>query len=328
MRVLITGCGAVGSVLAAALNGAGVPFVMAEESPEVLETVRENGLVLREDGVEKRINVDMISPREMEGPFDAVFLAVKGPRLGEAMRAASPRMHRDTFFISMQAGWPIGPLAEMVGPQRVVGGLVRFQAEVVSPGVVELVSPGGVVLGEPDGSVSPRLSELSGMLEGSRDGFLELTGNITGMLWSALRMSACLGSLGALAGSRLADGAVVEEVWDESVPLWEEIEDLARLEGVELLEEVLNPDPIALMRAARPYALSILSDLDLGESTEVEFTNGFVTARGKAHGAQTPVNNVLRSLVKELEKGSRAPGPANFIELRRRIREERSMGLM
>ncbi len=152
--------------------------------------------------------------------------------------------------------------------------------------------------------------------------------NITGELWSALRLGACLGSLGALTGSRLTDGAIVEEIWDEGLPLWEEIEDLARLEGLELEEAVLNPDPMALVRAARPYAASMLNDLERGERTEVEFLNGFVQERGKMHGAQTPINNVLRSLIKEVEKGSRDPGPANLAELRRRINEERNMGLM
>ena len=328
MRLLIVGCGAVGGVLASALAAAGTPFVMTDDDSAVLEAVRGEGLKLSGGEGEQRVEVDVASPREVEGPFDVVFLAVKGPHLGEAMRAASPRMHRDTFFVTLQAGWPIGPVAGMVEPQRVVGGLVGFEAVVANPGVVELVSPGGLTLGEPGGPVSPRLLELQGMLEGGRDGFIELTGDITGRLWSALRLSACLGTLGATAGSRLEDGAVVEEVWDEGVPLWDEIEDLARLEGVSLRDEVLSPDPVALLRAARPYARSILDDLERGERTEVELTNGFVADRGRTHGAQTPVNNVLRSLIKEMEKGLRVPGPVNLQEMRRRIREERSMGLM
>jgi 2-dehydropantoate 2-reductase len=215
-----------------------------------------------------------------------------------------------------------------VEPQRVLGGIAGFYAGKSGPGVVELLEPGRLSLGEPAGAVSPRLRELGELIEPAAAGFLRLSENITGELWSALRLSACLGSLGALTGSRLTEGAILEEIWDEGLPLWEEIEDLARLEGLQLEEAVLNPDPTFLMRAARPYAASMLDDLERGERSEVDFLNGFVQERAKMHGAQTPLNNVLRSLIKEMEKGMRDPGPANLAELRRRIKEERTMGLM
>lgn len=328
MRILIAGCGAVGGVLASALNRAGAPFVMTDDDPAVLEAVRDGGLKLKEGAGEERLEVDLLPPRELEGPFDAVFLAVKGPRLGEAMRAVSPRMHRDTFFLPLQAGWPVAAVAGMVEPQRVAGGLVGFHAAAAGPGVVELLSPGALVLGEPGGSPSPRLRELEEIFEGGREGFVELTGDIVGRLWSALRLSACLGSLGALAGSRLQGGAAAEEVWEESLPLWEEVVDLAGREGVSLGGEAPGPDPAALLRAARPYASSVLDDLERGLRTEDEFTNGFLAGRAQAHGVRAPVNTALRSLIKEMEKGLRAPGPANLQELRRRVREERGMGLM
>ncbi len=326
MRILVAGCGAVGGILAGTLARAGRAFVVADDDPAIVAAVRERGL--RVSGEEASFPVDIVFPGELAGPFDAVFLAVKGPHLGEAMRAISPHMHRDTFFVTLQAGWPVGAVAEMIEPKRVVGGLAGFHAASPQPGVVELVAPGRLSLGEISGPVSPRLQELAGMFEPAGDGFPRLTPNITGELWSALRASACLGSLGALTGSRLTDGAMVEEVWDEGLPLWDEVEDLARLEGVELEEVVLKPDPLALVRAARPYAESMLSDLERGERTEVDLINGFVEERARIHGAQTPVNNALRTLVKEMEKGSRAPGPANLSELRRRIHEERNMGLM
>lgn len=328
MRILITGAGAVGAVLARAFTRAGREVILSEDDPGQLHAVLAGGLIVREGGTEERLQVGMTSPGELEGSFDIVFLAVKGPHLGEAMRAASPHMHRDTFFVTLQAGWSVGPVAEMVEPQRVLGGIAGFHAEKSGPGVVDLLEPGRLGLGELAGAVSPRLRELGEMIEPAAAGFLRLSENITGELWSALRLGACLGSLGALSGSRLTDGAILEEIWDEGLPLWDEIEDLARLEGLELEEAVLNPDPMALMRAARPYAASMLGDLQRGEPTEVEFLNGFVQERGKMHGAQTPVNNVLRSLIKEMEQGSRDPGPANLNELRRRIDEERTMGLM
>ena len=241
MRILVAGCGAVGGILAGALARAGRAFVVTDDDPAVVAAVRDRGL--RSAGEDAAQPVDIVFPGELAGPFDAVFLAVKGPHLGEAMRAISPHMHRDTFFITLQAGWPVGAVAEMIEPKRVVGGLAGFQAARTEPGVVESIAPGRLSLGEISGPVSPRLEELAGMFEPAGDGLPRLTTNITGELWSALRASACLGSLGALTGSRLTDGAMVEEVWDEGLPLWDEVEDLARLEGVELEQRCSNPIP-------------------------------------------------------------------------------------
>ncbi len=327
MRVLITGAGAVGSAIAGAFSTADCPFVIMEEDEEVLRELRERGLELLQRGESVRLEVEAVSPRLLQGSFDVVFLAVKGPRLGEAMRAVSPRMHRDTFFLSLQAGWAVEALAEMVGAQRVVAGSVEFAARRVRLGVVEIAASGPLVVGELAGNPSPRLLELRELLEKARPGFLEITRNAVGRAWWSMRLSALLGPLAALSGFSLEKGMPVD-LRAPYAALAGELEELMRLEGVEPESPFDEEDLDALAAAAYPYAASMKDDLDRGEPLEKEFTTGFLLERSKGHGLRTPALSALHTLLGELESAKRAPSFAVLRELIRRTGEERDMGFM
>ena len=316
-----------GGTIAAALAAAGHPFVVMESDREVLQALREGGLELVREGKSERLEVEAASPRELRGSFDAVLLAVKGPRLGEAMRAVSPRMHRDTFFLALQAGWSADLLAEMVEPQRVLAGTVEFAARRVRPGGVELVAPGPVVAGELDGSLSPRLRELKELLEKGSPGLFSVTANVLGRVWWSMRLSALLGPLGALTGCSL-EGDMPGELEEPFAVLLEELEELTRLEGVEPEPSPAGDDPAALAAAASPYAWSVREDLVRGEPLEREFTTGFLLDRARARGLRTPALGAFHSLLGELEKSKLAPSPAALRELLRRTAEERELGLM
>jgi len=328
MRILVAGAGGVGGTVAGALARAGVPFVLMEKDAGSLDAMGEGGLELIEGGASRRLEVTAVSPARLEGSFDAVFLAVKGPRLGEVMRAASPHMHRDTFFVPLQAGWAVDLLAEMVEEKRVLPGLAEFHARRSGPGRVEMISSGTLVVGELDGRETPRLAELRELFSGGVPGFLRVSANIAGRAWWTMRLSACLGPLGALAGSDLGGEEVPEGLWKAVAPLWDELEDLARLEGVELEPALPEDNPGPLLRAAAPYAASLLEDLDRGEPLERDLTAGFLLRRAERLGAGTPALSSLHSLLREAEAGRRAPSPAALREFSRRLEEERGLSLM
>lgn len=59
---------------------------------------------------------------------------------------------------------------------------------------------------------------------------------------------------------------------------------------------------------------SSLQSLDRGRKTEVDFLNGYISARGKEHGVPTPLNDAVLRIIHDIEDGRRTPGPHNLTD--------------
>jgi 2-dehydropantoate 2-reductase len=70
-----------------------------------------------------------------------------------------------------------------------------------------------------------------------------------------------------------------------------------------------------MMAVAGNSRPSMLQDLEAGRATEVDFINGGVAARGRAHGIATPLNERAVALVHAIERGEREFAPAVLDEL-------------
>ncbi len=348
MRILVAGGGAVGAVVADVFSENGADVTLMDRDGAHLEAMRENGLVIKEKDEVKKRKICLAAPGELEGLYDAVFLAVKASRLGDTLRSISPHMHRDTFFISLQPGFAVELVGEMVEKKRAVGGVVLFSAWKNSPGTIEILHPGGLVVGELDGSPSPRLKELKEILPQEKRDQLEVTHNIKGHLWSHLCLSASVGSIGALTGKLPGEDLRYEMVDELIAPLWREVSLVSEAEEAELeklerefelsmkMERPEETEALFLLLSgenrivaeARAYASSMIGDLSERRATEVDFINGHVVLAGKKLGLKTPYNFALLTLIREMERGDRSPGVENIREMKRRALEEGSMRLM
>jgi hypothetical protein len=59
------------------------------------------------------------------------------------------------------------------------------------------------------------------------------------------------------------------------------------------------------------WLASTAQDIAKGRRTEIDYLNGYVSARGREVGVPTPVNDAIVTVLKEVEAGARAPDPAN-----------------
>ncbi len=348
MRILIAGGGAVGGVVAHIFSGIGVEITLLDRDKAHLKAMREDGLNVKEGSEIRKVDIIISAPGELEDLYDVVFLAVKAPKLGDTLREISPHMHKDTFFISLQPGFAMELVGDMVELKRAVGGVAFFSARKSAPGWVEILHPGTLVLGELDGIFSPRLQELKEILTHEKRDLLEITQNIKGHLWSHLCLSASLGSVGALTGQLPSKDLEYEMLEELIAPLWREVVLVSAAEGAKL--EALEPGfepPVKIeeqeeiealfnlltkgdrtIAEARSYAASMINDVGEKTATEVDFINGHVVSHGKKLGIKTPYNFALLTLIWEMERGERSPGTENLREMKRRAQEEGTMGLM
>lgn len=312
-RVLVLGCGAVGSVFGGLLAESGC-LVEAVGRGEHFEALCEGGFEVEGIWGEHRGSLEKAhsSPETASGPFDAILVACKSFQTEDLLARVRPGcLAADGSAISLQNGLGnVEKLAKVFGAHRSLAGRVIFGAEIARPGVARVtVEAEPTLLGLP-----VAISEGDGGAERWASRFREAgiparaSESIAGALWGKVFYNAALNPMGALLGLRYGElpkdperRRVMDRVIDEAFAV-------AVAEGVvlpwkdaaeyrELFYSKLLPPTVA-------HRSSMLQDMERGRPTEIDAICGEVCRRGDAHGLDVRANRVLWALV----KGRGAPG--------------------
>lgn len=137
MRVAILGCGAMGTVMGAYLTQNGCPVDMVDNYQAHVDALNETGAHIV-GMVDKRVPVRAMTPEQMEGIYDLVFLFTKQTANNQVLPALLPHLGEHSTVCTLQNGVPEPYVARHVGAGRTVGGTVLWGATFLSPGVSEL----------------------------------------------------------------------------------------------------------------------------------------------------------------------------------------------
>jgi 2-dehydropantoate 2-reductase len=320
--VLVVGGGAIGGITAAKLAPALRRVTVLDANAPHAAALRDPGLVYEEAGTEQRVALDAVtSPDELEHDYDFALVAIKA----QVHAAALPPLAatgRVACFASLGNGLIQDRMAELVGRDRLLACLVEWAGSNAGPGRLIRDTVGPMVVGELDGAPRERTRTLARCLEAV--GPVKVSSNICGQIWSKLLVNSTFTAMSAVSGLRY--GAAARRSPAAAFGLWAEGVRVAEAEGV-ALEPVLGADPHELLGASGRAALarmmavagnsrpSMLQDLEAGRATEVDFINGGVAARGRAHGIATPLNDRAVELVHAMERGERQFAPTVLEEL-------------
>ncbi len=147
-RVAIVGSGAIGLYYGGRLAAAGedVSFLLRSD----YETISREGLeVASVHGDFKMSRVQAFRTPQEIGPVDLVIVAWKATANDQLATVLPPLLHAETQVLTLQNG--LGNcerLAEIVGPQRVLGGLCFVCINRISPGHVSHSAGGKMTVGE------------------------------------------------------------------------------------------------------------------------------------------------------------------------------------
>lgn len=328
-RIVIVGVGGVGGVVASGLVLAGREVVGVTGNPGIAEAIQRDGLWARVGGEERRVSLPAFATLPDDaGPFDVAFLAVPPNAAEEAAKALAPHLTPNAPLVCFQNGLIEERLARRLPRERLVGGIVAFGASMLGPGKVEQTSSGGFVLGRLDGTLDATLSRVAGVLEPA--GEVTLTQNLRGARWSKLAINCAISSLGTLGGDRL--GALMRHRFVRRLCLevMTEVTQVAQAEGVRLekVAGTLDLDWLALddderrvpgspgLLAKHTVLLavgakyrrlrsSMLAAIERGRQPPVEYLNGEVVSRARAHGIPVPINEGLVTAIEGLTTGAR-----------------------
>ncbi len=295
MRHAVLGAGGVGGLVGGALARAGHPVTLL---------VRPG----RQDHYPDQLTVESATlgtfeaPTQVTGqidePFDIVWITVKATALEAALEAVPEQELGSGVVVPLLNGVDhVGQLRDRYGPERVLPGTIRVEAEQLEPGRVRQLSPFANVEVAPSPATLSRAEELCGELcavglscEVRDDEVTMLWGKLCFLAPFALTTTASGGTLGAVRS---------EATWHPRLEACvAETCTVAIAEGAKL-----TPQPILAALEGAPDAMrsSMQKDVAAGRAPELDAIAGPILRGGSKYGievsaTQALVDNIVRAV--------------------------------
>ena len=309
MEIAIVGAGVLGSIFGSLFSEKGFPVTLIEVLEERVRLIDKEGLWLQwPDGRRTHTDIAITSDAASVGVKDVVMVAVKGYHTRSAVDSAKPMIGADTLVLSVQNGLGnLETLAEVVGPERVVGGITAHSGMAVSMNEVRYVGGLGplLVIGPYDGV---RREGFAAMVERFQAVGLDVqtAADINRVIWKKLIANVSTNVVAALTG--LTGGTAVEHEPSVKIidALGRELAAVARAKGIDIPE---LDDPLAFSLKAfastKDNRVSMLQDVEAGRPTEIGNLNEVIVSEGRRYNIPTPYNEAVSWLTRGVEARNR-----------------------
>lgn len=319
----ILGAGAIGSILAAHLARSGHSVIVLARGDRARAVERDG---LRIKGLaDFSVTVTVLTDPAQLLAADTLIVAMKTPGTDVALQRLK---HAEVgAALSIQNGVLKNELlAQVFGPDRVLGALADTSGELLPSGEVLFTRNVNLPLGELAGGSSERARRIAGMIDAAGIRSAAVT-DILSMEWSKFTVWLALVSMGVTTRSAtwryLSDADCAQVL----VRLAREVAELARARGIALVDgattlpllEILDAsehEAVAAVRRAGEdmqlrapgHRISALQDLEAGRPLEVEETFGYAVRKAGEHGLSLPLLEAFYHLVAGIDHATRAAG--------------------
>jgi 2-dehydropantoate 2-reductase len=336
MKFAIYGAGAMGTVLGAWLTKEGVDIDLINRNKEHVVGLKTNGASIV-GTVTFTQPVKAYLPEEMKGPYDVIFLMTKQLNNVEIVKSLVPNLATDGVICTMQNGLPEHSVASVIGKDRTYGCAVSWGATMKGSGVAELTTQPSretltFSLGSYSGKQDERFEAIKDVL--NLMGNVETNPNFLGARWSKLLVNSAFSGLSTITGATFGEIATKWSSRVIALDIIKECIDVAKAVGIKV-EPIQGKDiakmldyhnpikrliglliiPIA-MKKHRLLKSSMLQDLLNGKHCEIEAINGVVAAYGDDVNVDTPLNDRIIQIVKDIEAGLAKPCWENLAKLK------------
>ena len=320
-RVAILGAGSLGTIMGAIVSSKGGDWTLIDANKAHVEELNKNGATITGYMDMKNVPVKAITPDEMSGTYDLVFVLTKQTVNQKALSHLVNYLHADSVVCTLQNGIPEESVAAIVGRERTCGGAVGWGAGWLAPGVSQLYTkPEAMIfeIGNLDNVVNDKLKKVEANLELVSK--VVINTNLTGFRWSKLLMNAALSGMSAALGCTFGDVIDDDKAVACAAHVADELIKVSRKMGITL--EVIVPGrdfydlefndkagrdrAIAFLRdmytVHRPQKASMMQDMEKGIPCEIGYINGVVCDSGDSVGLDTPFNDVIVDIIKSFER--------------------------
>jgi 2-dehydropantoate 2-reductase len=331
MYIAIYGAGSLGTILGAFITKNGIEVDLISRNKSHIAGLKANGARII-GTVDMTIPVNALLPEEISKKYDIIFLLTKTIDNTNTVKECVSYLTESGIICTMQNGLPEMSVAEIIGENRTFGCATGWGATLVGNGICELTS-------EPDsitfslGSFSKnmdidKINTIKRILESM--GHVEVENNFIGARWAKLLINCSFSGMSAVLGctfgeaaknkrSRLCIQRIIKECIDLSRKANIRIEPIQGKDICKLIDYKTKIKeyisfliiPIAIKKH-RLLKASMLQDLEKGKRTEVDGINGIICNYGDRYHFPTPYNDMIVSIIHEIEQGKAKPSFDNL----------------
>ena len=310
--VAIVGAGAVGGYYGARLaeHGHDVHFLLRSD----YETVKSKGWSVKSIAGDFDLRPDRFhsydDPRKMPAA-DLIVVTLKSTSSDQFDPLIRPLLKSDSVILTLQNG--LGNeerIAELFGPERLIGGLAYVCTTRVAPGQIHHTFNGKIQLGELTGTPSDRARDNAKLFESSNV-TAEVLSNFRWGKWRKLVWNVPFGGLGAAARSPHRRAAGGSQRCAISTRLMQEVIDAAGALGHQMAPDLIK-QMIPYTLEMGHYRSSMQVDRNENRPMEVEAILGEPLRQARQAGVEAPRLASLYELLSILDSrgpaARRAPG--------------------
>ncbi len=317
MKIAVVGCGALGCFYGARLCQAGLDVHLLLRSD--YETVRDKGLRVRSAEGELRVHPHAHDAPEDIAQCDLVIVGLKTTANDRFAELIAPLLGGGTAILSLQNG--LGNcerLADLFGPERVMGGLCFVCLNRTAPGVVHHIAFGKIVLGELRRMPTKRTHTIVEMFKDANVP-CEMSENLEKSQWEKLVWNIPFNGLGVAGAAGLqaleaagrnmplklvpvmpTDQLLGNPLWEEWVRgLMSEIIAVANAKGL-AVDADLEKQMVNYTRDMCEYRASTLVDFEGGQPLEMESMFLEPLRQARATGVTVPRLEALCAVLERL----------------------------
>lgn len=293
LRFAVVGAGSVGCYFGGMLARAGTPVTLIGRAAHV-DAIRERGLRLDTQGFDEVVQVEASTDVAAVAGADVVLFCVKSTDSEKTAREIAPFLAEDAVVLSLQNGVENPDIIRSVLPQRVIASVVYVATEMAGPGHLKHHGRGELVIDDaPQGQAIVDAFAHGGVP-------VQMSDNVRGALWAKLIVNCAYNALSAVTQKPYGRLVEVDGVPELMAAVVDECLRVAQADGVTVPGDAHEATRRIAQTMAGQYS-STAQDVARGKPNEIDYLNGYVVRRGRAHGIATPINQTLLALVKLVE---------------------------
>ena len=322
MKIGILGCGAMGTVMGAYMTKNGLDVELIDSYKEHVDVLNKNGAHII-GSVDMIVPVKAVTPEEMKGIYDLIFLFTKQTVNDTVLKNLLPHLNEKSTVCTLQNGVPEHFVAGYVGEERTLGGTLLWGATFVKPGVSELTqditkNDHLFEIGAIDGTIGERVNNAAEIL--GYMGRAKITDTLMASRWGKLINNACMSGMSAACGATFGEILQDEKSRACLSYLAREVKRCCEAEGYKMPillneqlpyscdikdQEMFDTNQrmfLEMYKDMYTAKASMLQDLEKEKKTEVLMINGYVSSTGDKYNIDTPFNDTVVEIVTKIEK--------------------------
>jgi 2-dehydropantoate 2-reductase len=296
MQIAVIGAGNMGCVYGGNLARTGQAVTFVDIWQEQIDAIRNNGLQLSGLHGDFTVQVGATSDPAQAPKADIALICVNTYATAPAAQTAKSLLKVSGYAVTLQNGLGnIEILSEVLGPERLLGGLTFHSGDLQAPGKVMHTNSGPTYLGELDKSQTARLQALYTLMD-QAGMHPQLEADIMATIWGKFVHNCGINAICAITGLRPGNIQEVPELDEFQSRIIAEVLALVQAKGIVL------PDPsplesIKAYSAKKFHRVSMLQHLERGSRTEIDSLNGYVVRESAKLGLSAPYNDALTRLM-------------------------------